>query len=276
MTKIDRIEKKFLDLKSINKKALITFVTAGDPDYSTSLNLIKKLPEAGADIIEIGMPFTDPMADGPGIQASYLRAIEAGQNLIKTIELVKEFRNKNNDTPIVLMGYYNPIYCYGVDKFLKDISMIGVDGLIIVDLPPEVDNEVCIPAKKHGINFIRLATPTSDEKRLKKILVNSSGFLYYVSVAGITGSKTPQLEDIKKKIDFIKSKCSIPLAVGFGIRTPDQVKNIANISDGVVVGSAIIDRIFEGIESSKGEDFIVENALNLVKDLSAALKINYN
>ena len=272
MTKIDRIEKKFLDLKSINKKALITFVTAGDPDYSTSLNLIKKLPEAGADIIEIGMPFTDPMADGPGIQASYLRAIEAGQNLIKTIELVKEFRNKNNDTPIVLMGYYNPIYCYGVDKFLKDISMIGVDGLIIVDLPPEVDNEVCIPAKKHGINFIRLATPTSDEKRLKKILVNSSGFLYYVSVAGITGSKTPQLEDIKKKIDFIKSKCSIPLAVGFGIRTPDQVKNIANISDGVVVGSAIIDRIFEGIESSKGEDFIVENALNLVKDLSAALR----
>tara|TARA_B100000131_G_scaffold100629_1_gene97661 strand:+ start:2618 stop:3445 length:828 start_codon:yes stop_codon:yes gene_type:complete len=272
MTKIDRIEKKFLDLKTINKKALITFVTAGDPDYSTSLNLIKKLPEAGADIIEIGMPFTDPMADGPGIQASYLRAIEAGQNLIKTIELVKEFRNKNNDTPIVLMGYYNPIYCYGVDKFLKDISMIGVDGLIIVDLPPEVDNELCIPAKKHGINFIRLATPTSDEKRLKKILVNSSGFLYYVSVAGITGSKTPQLEDIKKKIDFIKSKCSIPLAVGFGIRTPDQVKNIANISDGVVVGSAIIDRIFEGIESSKGEDFIVENALNLVKDLSAALR----
>ena len=272
MTKIDRIEKKFLDLKNINKKALITFVTAGDPDYSTSLNLIKKLPEAGADIIEIGMPFTDPMADGPGIQASYLRAIEAGQNLIKTIELVKEFRNKNNDTPIVLMGYYNPIYCYGVDKFLKDISMIGVDGLIIVDLPPEVDNELCIPAKKHGINFIRLATPTSDEKRLKKILVNSSGFLYYVSVAGITGSKTPQLEDIKKKIDFIKSKCSIPLAVGFGIRTPDQVKNIANISDGVVVGSAIIDRIFEGIESSKGEDFIVENALNLVKDLSTALR----
>ncbi len=276
MTKIDRIEKKFLDLKTINKKALITFVTAGDPDYSTSLNLIKKLPEAGADIIEIGMPFTDPMADGPGIQASYLRAIEAGQNLIKTIELVKEFRNKNNDTPIVLMGYYNPIYCYGVDKFLKAISMIGVDGLIIVDLPPELDNELCIPAKKHGINFIRLATPTSDEKRLKKILVNSSGFLYYVSVAGITGSKTPQLEDIKKKIDFIKSKCSIPLAVGFGIRTPDQVKNIANISDGVVVGSAIIDRIFEGIESSKGEDFIVENALNLVKDLSAALKIKYN
>ena len=272
MTKIDRIEKKFLDLKTINKKALITFVTAGDPDYSTSLNLIKKLPEAGADIIEIGMPFTDPMADGPGIQASYLRAIEAGQNLIKTIELVKEFRNKNNDTPIVLMGYYNPIYCYGVDKFLKDISMIGVDGLIIVDLPPEVDNELCIPAKKHGINFIRLATPTSDEKRLKKILFNSSGFLYYVSVAGITGSKTPQLEDIKKKIDFIKSKCSIPLAVGFGIRTPDQVKNISNISDGVVVGSAIIDRIFEGIELSKGEDFIVENALNLVKDLSAALR----
>ena len=272
MIKLDRIEKKFLDLKTINKKALITFVTAGDPDYYTSLSLIKKLPEAGADIIEIGMPFTDPMADGPGIQASYLRAIEAGQNLIKTIELVKEFRNKNNDTPIVLMGYYNPIYCYGVDKFLKDISMIGVDGLIIVDLPPEVDNELCIPAKKHGINFIRLATPTSDEKRLKKILVNSSGFLYYVSVAGITGSKTPQLEDIKKKIDFIKSKCSIPLAVGFGIRTPDQVKNISNISDGVVVGSAIIDRIFEGIELSKGEDFIVENALNLVKDLSAALR----
>ena len=269
---MSRLNKKFHQLTAEDKKAFIPFIMAGFPNTKYSSNLLHKLPSLGADIIEIGMPFTDPMADGPGIQASYLRAIEAGQNLIKTIELVKEFRNKNNDTPIVLMGYYNPIYCYGVDKFLKDISMIGVDGLIIVDLPPEVDNEVCIPAKKHGINFIRLATPTSDEKRLKKILVNSSGFLYYVSVAGITGSKTPQLQDIKKKIDFIKSKCSIPLAVGFGIRTPDQVKNIANISDGVVVGSAIIDRIFEGIESSKGEDFIVENALNLVKDLSAALR----
>ena len=272
MFKMGRIEKKYLDLKNINKKALITFGTAGDPNYSTSLSIIKKLPKAGADIIEIGMPFTDPMADGPGIQASYLRAIKSGQNLSKTIELVKEFRNNNIETPIVLMGYYNPIYSYGVKNFLKDISLIGVDGLIIVDLPPEVDQELCIPALKYGINFIRLATPTTDERRLKKILNNASGFLYYVSVAGITGSKTPKIEDIKKKIDMLKTRCSLPITVGFGIRTSDQVKEIANISEGVVVGSAIIDKIVDGIKASRGEDYVVENALSLVKNLSTALK----
>ncbi len=273
MSDIGRIEKKFIHLKKNNKKALITFVTAGDPDYSTSLDIIKKLPNVGADIIEIGMPFTDPMADGPGIQASYLRAISSGQNLIKTMELVKNFRFNNNDTPIVLMGYYNPIYSYGVKKFLEDSKNVGVDGLIVVDLPPELDSELCIPAKDYGIDFIRLATPTSNEKRLDKILHNSSGFLYYVSVAGITGSKTPKFEDIKEKLDIIKKKSHIPVAVGFGIRTPEQVKNIANISDGVVVGSAIIDKIEEAIKISGKQDFIVHNTLNLVEELSEALKV---
>lgn len=273
MNKIGRIEKKFLDLKNNNKKALITFVTAGDPDYLTSLEIIKKLPNAGADIIEIGMPFTDPMADGPGIQASYLRAISSGQNLLKTMKLVKDFRLNDNDTPVVLMGYYNPIYCYGVKRFLEDSQNIGVDGLIVVDMPPEVDNELCIPARNFGIDFIRLATPTSNEKRLIKILHNSSGFLYYVSVAGITGSKTPKLSDIKEKVDLIKKRSDIPIVVGFGIRTPDQVKSIANISEGVVVGSAIIDKIEEGIKISGKRDFIIDNTLNLVEELSKALKI---
>tara|TARA_B100000686_G_scaffold226558_1_gene233820 strand:+ start:17244 stop:18065 length:822 start_codon:yes stop_codon:yes gene_type:complete len=273
MNRIGRIEKKFLDLKKINKKALITFVTAGDPEYSTSLEIIKRLPNAGADIIEIGMPFTDPMADGPGIQASYLRAISSGQNLVKTMRLVKEFRLNNIDTPIVLMGYYNPIYCYGVKKFLEDSKNIGIDGLIVVDLPPEVDNELCIPAKNYGIDFIRLATPTSNEKRLIKILQNSSGFLYYVSVAGITGSKTPKLDDIKEKVALIKKKSNISVAVGFGIRTTGQVKSIANISDGVVVGSAIIDKIEEGIKISGKGSVIVDNTINLVERLSKALKI---
>ena len=275
MHELKKIKMKFDELKKQKKKGLITFVTAGDPNYDASLEILKKLPEAGADIIEIGMPFTDPMADGPGIQASYLRALEAGQTLKKTIQLVKEFREFNASIPIVLMGYYNPIYKYGVDLFLRDIKAIGVDGLIIVDLPPEADVELCIPSLKKNIDFIRLATPTSSEERLPIIINNASGFLYYVSVAGITGSKTPEITSIKNKVEIIRKFTKLPIAVGFGIRTPEQAVNIAKTADAVVVGSAIIDKINEAYKKDKNNNqLIAEYAANLVKSLSTALN-NY-
>ncbi|MBT3938607.1 MAG: tryptophan synthase subunit alpha [Pelagibacterales bacterium] len=275
MHELKKIKIKFDELKKQKKKGLITFITAGDPNYDASLEILKKLPEAGADIIEIGMPFTDPMADGPGIQASYLRALEAGQTLKKTIQLVKEFREFNVSIPIVLMGYYNPIYKYGVDLFLKDIKAIGVDGLIIVDLPPEADVELCIPSLKKNIDFIRLATPTSSEERLPIIINNASGFLYYVSVAGITGSKTPEITSIKNKVEIIRKFTKLPIAVGFGIRTPEQAVNIAETADAVVVGSAIIDKINEAYKKDKNNNqLIAEYAANLVKSLSTALN-NY-
>ena len=275
MPQLKRIKSKFEELKNSNKKGLITFVTAGDPNYDTSLEILKKLPDAGADIIEIGMPFTDPMADGPGIQASYLRALEAGQTLKKTIELIKNFREFNSNIPIVLMGYYNPIYKYGVELFIKDIKEIGVDGLIVVDLPPEADRELCIPANESGIDFIRLATPTSSEDRLPKIVNNASGFLYYVSVAGITGSKVPEISSIESKIKTIRNFTNIPIAVGFGIKTPEQAVNIAKIADAVVVGSAIIDKINEAYKKDKNNiKLIADSAADLVKTLSNALN-NY-
>lgn len=275
MHELKKIKIKFDELKKQKKKGLITFITAGDPNYDASLEILKKLPEAGADIIEIGMPFTDPMADGPGIQASYLRALEAGQTLKKTIQLVKEFREFNASIPIVLMGYYNPIYKYGVDLFLKDIKAIGVDGLIIVDLPPEADVELCIPSLKKNIDFIRLATPTSSEERLPIIINNASGFLYYVSVTGITGSKTPEITSIKNKVEIIRKFTKLPIAVGFGIRTPEQAVNIAKTADAVVVGSAIIDKINEAYKKDKNNNqLIAEYAANLVKSLSTALN-NY-
>ena len=275
MHELKKIKIKFDELKKQKKKGLITFITAGDPNYDASLEILKKLPEAGADIIEIGMPFTDPMADGPGIQASYLRALEAGQTLKKTIQLVKEFREFNSSIPIVLMGYYNPIYKYGVDLFLKDIKAIGVDGLIIVDLPPEADVELCIPSLKKNIDFIRLATPTSSEERLPIIINNASGFLYYVSVTGITGSKTPEITSIKNKVEIIRKFTKLPIAVGFGIRTPEQAVNIAKTADAVVVGSAIIDKINEAYKKDKNNNqLIAEYAANLVKSLSTALN-NY-
>ena len=275
MHELKKIKMKFDELKKQKKKGLITFITAGDPNYDASLEILKKLPEAGADIIEIGMPFTDPMADGPGIQASYLRALEAGQTLKKTIQLVKEFREFNASIPIVLMGYYNPIYKYGVDLFLRDIKAIGVDGLIIVDLPPEADVELCIPSLKKNIDFIRLATPTSSEERLPIIINNASGFLYYVSVTGITGSKTPEITSIKNKVEIIRKFTKLPIAVGFGIRTPEQAVNIAKTADAVVVGSAIIDKINEAYKKDKNNNqLIAEYAANLVKSLSTALN-NY-
>ena len=275
MPQSKRIKRKFEELKNSNKKGLITFVTAGDPNYDTSLEILKKLPDAGADIIEIGMPFTDPMADGPGIQASYLRALEAGQTLKKTIQLVKDFREFNSNVPIVLMGYYNPIYKYGVETFIKNIKEIGVDGIIVVDLPPEADRELCIPANEKGIDFIRLATPTSNEDRLPKIVNNASGFLYYVSVAGITGSKAPEISSIESKIKTIRNFTDIPIAVGFGIKTPEQAVNIAKTADAVVVGSAIIDKINEAYKKDKNNiKLIADSAADLVKTLSNALN-NY-
>jgi tryptophan synthase alpha chain len=275
MHELKKIKIKFDELKKQKKKGLITFITAGDPNYDASLEILKKLPEAGADILEIGMPFTDPMADGPGIQASYLRALEAGQTLKKTIQLVKEFREFNSSIPIVLMGYYNPIYKYGVDMFVKDIKAIGVDGLIVVDLPPEADAELCIPSLEKGIDFIRLATPTSSEERLPIIVSNASGFLYYVSVAGITGSKTPEITSIKNKVKIIRKFTKLPIAVGFGIRTPEQAMNIAKTADAIVVGSAIIDKINEAYKKDKNNNqLIAEYAANLVKSLSTALN-NY-
>jgi tryptophan synthase alpha chain len=238
-----RIDKRFADLKREGRAALVTFVTAGDPDYQTSLDIIKGLPRAGADIIEFGMPFTDPMADGPAIQEAGLRALKAGQTLIKTLAMVREFRTDDATTPVVLMGYYNPIYIYGVDRFLKDAKAAGVDGLIIVDLPPEEDQELCLPALKAGLNFIRLATPTTDEKRANAVFQNTSGFVYYVSVLGITGTKTPDLKSVEQNVIRLKGHTSLPIAVGFGVKTAEQARSIARNADGVVVGSALVNAV---------------------------------
>jgi tryptophan synthase alpha chain len=275
MSKISRIKSTFDELKKNNKKGLITFITAGDPNFDLSLEILKRLPSSGADILEIGMPFTDPMADGPSIQASYLRALKEGQTLNKTIKLVEIFRKSNKSTPIVLMGYYNPIYKYGVKKFLFDIKKVGIDGLIIVDLPPEADEEVCIPSNKIGIDFIRLATPTSSIDRLPTIIKNASGFLYYVSVLGITGSKTPEINSIKKNVEIIKSLSEIPVAVGFGIKTPLQAASIAQTSDAIVVGSAIIEKIYDANKKNHSDElFVVEEVSNFVESLSNAISSN--
>ena len=240
-----RIDTRFADLKKEGRAAFVTFVMAGDPDLATSLAIIKALPKAGADIIEIGMPFTDPMADGPAIQAAGLRALKAGTTLKKTLDLVRDFRKDDERTPLVLMGYYNPIYIYGVDKFLADAKSAGVDGLIIVDLPPEEDTELCIPAMKAGLNFIRLATPTTDDKRLPAVLANTSGFVYYVSITGITGAAAAKPSDVAPEVARIKASTDLPIIVGFGIRTPDAARDIAAVADGTVVGSAIVKLIEE-------------------------------
>ena len=243
---MSRIEAKFAQLRADNKKAFVAYVMAGDPNYDTGLEIVKGLPNAGVDIIELGMPFTDPMADGATIQLAGQRALEAGQNLEKTLQYARELRKDDDTTPIVMMGYYNPIYSRGVDAFLTDAKEAGIDGLIIVDLPPEEDEELCLPAQKMGINFIRLATPTTDDKRLPKVLQNTSGFLYYVSVTGITGAAEAQAADVAPEVARIKSKTDLPVIVGFGIRTPDAAESIAKIADGAVVGSAIVEKIGAG------------------------------
>jgi tryptophan synthase alpha chain len=241
-----RIDAKFSALAAAGKKAFVSYVMAGDPDYDTSLALVKGLPAAGVDIIELGLPFTDPMADGPTIQLAGQRALSAGMTLERTLEMARAFRETDDTTPIVLMGYYNPIYCHGVDRFLADAKTAGIDGLIIVDLPPEEDDELCVPAQEAGLNFIRLATPTTDDKRLPKVLENTSGFVYYVSITGITGAAAPQAADVAPEVARIKSQTDLPVIVGFGIRTPEASQAIAAIADGAVVGSAIVSEMAAG------------------------------
>ncbi|MEK6217113.1 MAG: tryptophan synthase subunit alpha [Boseongicola sp.] len=246
-----RIDAKFAALKADGKKAFVAYIMAGDPDYDTSLEIVRGLPSAGVDIIELGLPFTDPMADGPTIQLAGQRALEAGQTLEKTLELARAFRESDDTTPIVMMGYYNPIHSRGVDRFLVDAKAAGVDGLIIVDLPPEEDSELCIPAKAAGLNFIRLATPTTDDQRLPKVLQNTGGFVYYVSITGITGAANAVATDVGPEVARIKAATEIPIVVGFGIKTPEASRSIANVADGVVVGSSIVERIGNG--ESPGE-----------------------
>jgi tryptophan synthase alpha chain len=267
-----RIEKRFAKLKADGRAALVTFTMAGDPDTATSLEVIKALPKAGADMIEIGMPFTDPMADGPAIQAAGVRALAAGQTLIKTIEMVRDFRKDNDDTPIVLMGYYNPIYIYGVDKFLTDAKRAGVDGLIVVDLPPEEDDELCIPALKAGLNFIRLATPTTDDKRLPAVLNNTSGFVYYVSITGITGSAAPDPGKVSAAVGRIKKHTKLPVAVGFGVRDAASARAIAEGADGVVVGSALVEVVRKSLKDGKAGPDTVKDVSRLVSELAEGVR----
>jgi tryptophan synthase alpha chain len=241
-----RIDDTFARLKSLNRKAFVSFVMAGDPDPATALGIIRGLPGAGVDVIEIGMPFTDPMADGPAIQRAGARALVAGQTLTRTLEMVRAFRAGDAATPIVLMGYYNPIYARGVDRFLDEATAAGIDGLIVVDLPPEEDAELCLPARAAGLNFVRLATPTTDDRRLPRVLENTSGFVYYVSITGITGAAAADAAAIAPEVARIKRQTDLPVCVGFGIRTPEAAAAIAGIADGAVVGSAIVERIGAG------------------------------
>jgi tryptophan synthase alpha chain len=263
-----RIDTRFAELKREGRAAFVTFVMAGDPDLETSLSIIKALPQAGADIIEVGMPFTDPMADGPAIQASGLRALKAGSTLKKTLALVRDFRSGDDSTPVILMGYYNPIYIYGVDKFLADAKAAGVDGLILVDMPAEEDDELCIPALKAGLNFIRLATPTTDDRRLPAVLANTSGFVYYVSITGITGSASADTEAVASAVARIKRHTQLPVCVGFGIRTPDQARAIASRADGAVVGTALVDALSNSLDA---DGRATAGTVAAVADLVAAL-----
>jgi tryptophan synthase alpha chain len=263
-----RIDARFAELKKQGRSAFITFLMAGDPDPATSLEIIKALPGAGADIIEMGMPFTDPMADGPAIQAAGLRALKAGMTLKRTLALVREFRKTEAATPLVLMGYYNPIYIYGVEAFLADAKAAGVDGLIIVDLPPEEDAELCLPAMKAGLNFIRLATPTTDDKRLPAVLANTSGFVYYVSITGITGSGSADSSAVAEAVARIKRHTGLPVCVGFGIRTPAAARSIAQNADGAVVGTALVDALQASLDA-KGQ--ATPKTVDAVADMVSSL-----
>jgi tryptophan synthase alpha chain len=268
-----RIEARFAAVKQQGRAALVTFLTAGDPDYATSLAILQGLPKAGADVIELGMPFTDPMADGPAIQAASLRALGAGQRMTKTLDMVRAFRATDGDTPIVLMGYYNPIYVYGVTRFLADAREAGVDGLIVVDLPPEEDEELCLPALRAGLNFIRLATPTTDDRRLPAVLANASGFVYYVSVAGITGAAAPDAQRVGEAVARIKRVTRLPVAVGFGVRSAQAAAEIARGADGVVVGSALIDALKQSLDpDGKATARTVAAVTGLVAELAAGVR----
>ena len=268
-----RIDARFAALAAEGRAGLVTFVTAGDPDYATSLAILNALPKAGADVVELGMPFTDPMADGPAVQASSLRALHAGQNMKKTLEAVRAFRKQDDATPIVLMGYYNPIYVYGVDRFLKDAKSAGVDGLIVVDLPPEEDEELCLPALKAGVAFIRLATPTTDDKRLPTVLKNTSGFVYYVSITGITGAAAPDSAKVNAAVARIKRHTKLPIAVGFGVRTVADARAIAERTDAVVVGSALVEAVRQSLDAGgKATARTVKSVTDLVAALAQGVR----
>jgi tryptophan synthase alpha chain len=268
-----RIDRRFAELKEQGRAALVTFLTAGDPDPETSLAILRAIPAAGADVVELGMPFTDPMADGPAIQMSSQRALKAGQTLKKTLDIVRAFRQNDDAMPLVLMGYYNPIYIYGVDRFLRDAKSAGVDGLIVVDLPPEEDAELCLPALKAGLNFIRLATPTTDDKRLPAVLANTSGFVYYVSITGITGAASPDPGKVGAAVARIKRHTSLPVAVGFGVRTAEQAAMIASGADGVVVGSALVNALKGSLDGDdKATAKTVTVVINLVAELARGVR----
>ena len=268
-----RIDRRFAQLKTEGRAALVTFLTAGDPDPETSLALLRAIPAAGADVVELGMPFTDPMADGPAIQMSSQRALKAGQTLKKTLAMVRAFRQADDATPLVLMGYYNPIYIYGVDRFLRDAKSAGVDGLIVVDLPPEEDEELCLPALKAGMNFIRLATPTTDDKRLPAVLANTSGFVYYVSITGITGAAMADPAKVTAAVARIKRHTKLPVAVGFGVRTAEQAAVIASGADGVVVGSALVNALKASLDrDDKATAKTVTVVVNLVAELARGVR----
>jgi len=267
-----RIDRRFAALKDEGRAALVTFTMAGDPDYKTSLAIARALPAAGADVIELGMPFTDPMADGPAIQAAGLRALKAGQNMMATLEMVREFRTSDRETPIVLMGYYNPIYIYGVERFLADAKSAGIDGLIVVDLPPEEDDELCLPTLTAGLNFIRLATPTTDDRRLPAVLANTSGFVYYVSITGITGAAAPEAGKVTSAVARIKRHTALPVCVGFGVRSADSAARIARGADGVVVGSALVEAVRMSLANGKATANTVAAVTDLVRALAAGVR----
>jgi tryptophan synthase alpha chain len=269
----DRIERRFAELKGEGRAGLITFTMAGDPNYDAALAIVRALPKAGADLIELGMPFTDPMADGPAIQAAGLRALKSGQRMTKTLAMVAEFRESDETTPLVLMGYYNPIYIYGVDRFLADAKSAGVDGLIVVDLPPEEDEELCLPALSAGLNFIRLATPTTDDQRLPTVLENTSGFVYYVSITGITGAAAPDAARVASAVARIKGHTKLPVAVGFGVKTADHAAVIARGADAVVVGSALVEAIKGSLDQSgQATGRTTATAMELVRQLAAGVR----
>lgn len=268
-----RIRSRFEALKAAGRGGLVTFFTAGDPDRETSMEILDGLPGAGADLIELGMPFTDPMADGPAIQASSQRALKAGIKLSQILEMVSEFRRKDADTPIVLMGYYNPIYSYGVDKFLANARNSGIDGLIIVDLPPEEDQELCLPALKAGINFIRLTTPTTDDVRLPTVLENTSGFVYYVSITGITGTRSAEGADVQQAVARLKRHTDLPVAVGFGIKTPEQAAAVAKDADAAVVGSALVEQVRLNLDDAgRAKPGLAEQVLGSVRALAEGIR----